>query len=260
MTRDHIEDSIQYAVTAENSTGRPQVALIDNLDKTAAELWSGSYKYSSSKKYSSSETPIHVLHATESARLPHWTQQTQRQGGYLIPETHFVTYAISKGLTLYVQAKHGRRLLTLNRTAKSPLLVYAVGFDAEDELRHPQPSMISMLLKAGLGPNQTFAESTVWLHLLGRLVRQSSTGEVIDPVWATVCKLLLLHGADIAATIPDTRHELTSPWRRMSVTEAIDFIFSQGSHDTFLEMREIVAAREKSTRLATQQISKKRKR
>jgi hypothetical protein len=250
VTQDHIDELIQYAVAAENSAGRPQVALIESLDETAAHLWS---KHTKARwKSSPDDEPGR-------ARLPYWTQHIQKQGGYFLPVTNFVVYAIFKGLTLYVQAKHGSQLLSLNRIAESPLLAYAVGSGAsEDGLRYPHPSMISMLLKAGLGPNPHFAESTVWLQLLGKLVRQSRTDKAVDPVWATVCKLLLLHGADIAATLPTTFHPIDG--RRMGVTEAIDFIFSRGSHDTFLEIREIVAARERSTRLATQQRSNKRKR
>jgi hypothetical protein len=252
MTQAHIEDSMQYAVAAENSAGMPQVALIESLDETAAHLCDPSCQF-----------------IRKGAPIRHWTQQMQIRGVYL-PVTSFLTYAISKGMTLYVQAKHGSQLLSLNRqakhgsqllslnrTAESPLLTYAVGCGAFGaELKNPQPSMISMLLKAGLGPNQHFAESTVWLQLVGNLALESRFGKAIDPVWATVCKLLLLHGADIAATVPTTRHLIGGSC--MSVTGAIDYIFSQGSHDTFLEMCEIVAARERSTRLATQQRPKKR--
>ena len=246
-------------MAAENSAGRLQVALIESLDETAAHLWSK--REQTQAQWNSNDPSPHFIQ--KGARIPHWTQQRQMQGGYHWPETHFLTYAISKGLTLYVQAKYGSQLLSLNRTAKSPLLAYAVGYGAsEDGLRHPHPSIISMLLKAGLGPNHDFKESTVWLQLVGNLVRESRTGKAVDPVWATVCKLLLLHGADIAARVvfyvPSPRFE--TEMRLISVTQAIDVIFSQGSHDTFLEMREIVAARERSTRLATQQRSKKRER
>lgn len=233
-----IEDTMQYAVAAEDSVNKPQVALVDSIDEAAAFLVS--------------QRPV----------LRHWTEYIQLESGWNSPVTSFVTYAISRGLALYVQAKYGNRLLSLNRSAKFPLLAFAVDYDAgENEPRSPRPSMVSMLLKVGLSTNHPFEESTIWLRLLADLVVATEQDATIDTVWATVCKLLLLHGADITALVTFKRqrpHRVTMT--PIAVTEAIDFIFSRGSHETFLEMREIVAGRERASRAALAPRSKKRKR
>jgi len=88
-----IEELMEYAFAAENSVGTPQVALMDSIDKTAAQLWAERPSYRAKQK---------LFSRLRQERRPHWTEMAQLQVGVSLPVTSFVAYAILKGLTLDV--------------------------------------------------------------------------------------------------------------------------------------------------------------
>jgi hypothetical protein len=194
-----IEPALTYGLLAENSTGQPQVDLIDELDRVAQLLYPAGHKY---REFDEGARRYAADHKR------HWSTDRHRGGDFEDRPTPFQTYAVAKGLTLYVQAKAGRSLLSLNVSATRPLLLYAKDWankihnrsegDAlgQENSAEVQPSMVAMLLQGNLNPNQAFNGSTPWIDLLTTLLSQTRTSISVPAVWIDVCRLFLLYGAD----------------------------------------------------------------
>ncbi|KIY04090.1 uncharacterized protein Z520_00782 [Fonsecaea multimorphosa CBS 102226] len=115
----------------------------------------------------------------------------------------FINFLISNGLTLSVKAKYGERLLQIDRASSQSLLESALS-DFRD-IAGFVPSMIALLLQAGLNPNQRLRRChvhTVWTSFLNTIVKLASHAdwdekkpELLKPC-LDVCELFLLYGAN----------------------------------------------------------------
>lgn len=176
------------AAQAENSTGKAQVSLIDELDRVC------SVQMRSSPFYHRYKSNIHWCAALHS----------HDQECYKCPES-FLTFSILNGLGLYVQSKYGRDLQTLNRQASKPLLSFAIGIGCTPRQQQHHTTLsanvptVAMLLRAGLRPNEQYGGSTPWRTVLWHLSQIEEA--CLEPSWLDVCKLLLMHGADANAYV-----------------------------------------------------------
>ena len=171
-----IDRSVEYALQAENSTGEAQVALLDELDRAAH------YRFAKTGR----------LAAHWSAAM-HSIDQRYRN----CPDS-FLAYSITSGLTLYVKAKIGHRVSSINNQMQRPLLQYATFYrPVYSQANAIHPSMVAFLLQAGADPNQRCMGSTPWRNVLDKLYNRSEEREkTLESSWIDVCKLFVIYGAN----------------------------------------------------------------
>lgn len=181
-----IDQAMSHALKAENSSGKAQVALLDELDRIAAQI----ENRSSSRQ--TAETQRQDLHWSA---LMHPRDQACSK----CPES-FLTFAITRGLTLYVRAKIGNCIRLFNDTSKRNLLEYATFYApsrrvGKETVVHLQ--MLALLLKGGVDPNENFDPGSPWTNILSHILQRAKTPNVkLEPWCLDTCKLFLMYGAD----------------------------------------------------------------
>lgn len=200
-----ISTAMSYGLLAENSTGQAQTDLIDEIDRVARLLYPDSQQH-------------------------HWSHFLHRNGSGM--GDSILTYAVSKGLTLYVQLRHGPSLCKLNSKCSRALLSYATGCTAgsvADRLHEVRPSMVAMLLDAGLSPNEHSSGSSSWMDLLAVLLFKAREKVHVPAVWMEICRLFLLYGADPDATLGIRRYPgqaADGPAENFSLPRILHIVFS----------------------------------
>ena len=181
-----IDQAMSHALKAENSSGKAQVALLDELDHIAAQI----ENRSSSRQ--AAETQWQDLHWSA---LMHRHDQVCSK----CPES-FLTFAITRGLTLYVRAKVGNCIRVLNDTSKRNLIEYATFYApsrrvGKETFVHLQ--MLALLLKGGVDPNENFDPGSPWTNILSHMSQRVMKLHVkLEPWCLDACKLFLMYGAD----------------------------------------------------------------
>lgn len=179
-TSDLVINAMHYAAYAENSTGKPQVALLDALCETVHHMQRiGSV---------TSEGPMHMLFDTRKCEGCNCSRRCNL----------FVECAITCGLVLYVKSILGNEIHHVNQRSISTLLHQATAPDVQHTVLKSsfrlQPAMVDMLLQAGLDPNERRNGTTPWSSFLQRLSERCSSA--IDLPWLDTCKLYLHYGAN----------------------------------------------------------------
>lgn len=175
-TLELIEDAMKHALLAEDSTGRAQVALLDELDRTVDQLCRSRPDHWSGRTHWSAYERCHRQGCTHDSRS-------------------FLTFAISSGLMLYVRAKIGYDVKSVNERSCKPLLEYAVTsqpFYRDLVVLHPP--MIDYLLRFGADPNEQSNGSTPWRRILNYL--SANTNSTPGSAWLDICRLFLFYGAN----------------------------------------------------------------
>ncbi|KAI9658401.1 MAG: hypothetical protein M1821_002534 [Bathelium mastoideum] len=208
-----IAGAMSFARHAEDSTSQAQVDLVDELDKTIVAL-SGPGTY---------DLRTYIF------KLP---ISGERSSSRPEQSSFMLVYSIVEGLSLYVRAKFGPRLRFLNQEFSVPLLNYATGIDCNNvyhkhahrnhsyEERYPHgyihdididirplPSMIAMLLRMGLDPNEMRSGSSPWISYMKKIKDELKLRGTIPPNWKDTCELFLIYGADIEALISEGERE-----------------------------------------------------
>jgi hypothetical protein len=191
LTWSLIDQAMMHALQAENSTGKAQVALLDELDRIATQV---------QKRSSSLEA------ADMSQQKLHWSalMHPRDQPCCKCPES-FLTFAITRGLTFYVRAKVGSCITQVDKTAKQPFLNYATFYhatycDGKETVIHLQ--MLALLLRGGVDPNEDFNGGSPWKNILSHLLERSQKLHLkLEPWCLDTCKLFLLYGADPHACV-----------------------------------------------------------
>ena len=192
-----------YAALAEDSTGRPHVSLLDELDSALQR------RTRTTQSILTAPNRMHVT-AQDMPAGQHWSDS----GGECSklhcrhPSRSFLTFAISSSLTLYVKAKLGLEVRSVNANSCRPLLEYATtcqpfhqGFHTRGSRGYLKihPPMVDFLLQSGLDPNENIGGYTPWRKVLNYL---HCTGkDRLEVAWVDVCKLFLYYGANPAENI-----------------------------------------------------------
>lgn len=190
-----IEQAMTHALQAENSTGKAQVALLDELDRIATQV------HKRSLSLEDTGTRQQGLHWSAS-------MHPSNQPCLKCPES-FLTFAITRGLTFYVREKIGSRIGQLNKVTQQALLDYATFYHAsydvsKDTVVHLQ--MLALLLRGGLDPNEDHNEdwkaSSPWKRILWHIFQRSQILNMKPEPWCLdACKLFLMSGADPQACV-----------------------------------------------------------
>jgi hypothetical protein len=204
-----IDTAMCHALQAENSTGKAQTALLDELDRTGQSM----VKYGPKSNHHE--------------RNLHWSaaMHTIQQRCHNCPES-FLTFAISNGLVLYARSKLGHAVQGVSRQTVRPLLAYATGCLPAYQKRNMtslHPPMLAMLLRGGLSPNERFQGSTPWRKVLSHILSSQTQGALpilLESSWLDVCKLFLMHGADPNA------YAKSAEQPRVSALELIEMAFA----------------------------------
>ena len=203
----------EFSRLAEDSTGKPQTELLDELDRVMTQ------------HHTSAPIPIDFLRDSKSHSYEgmHWTEAN----GYRPQPWYdsFLAFAVRQNLRLYVQAKldiHGPSII---QKRGQPLLDYAIcrfhrpngwlGWHAQMDV-----DLVRKLLKNGADPNAKFEHSTPWRNALTSVLRWHSRDKShkkdLGKVWIEVLDLLVRHGADPNVVCEETdssSRETNSPSR-----------------------------------------------
>ncbi|KAI9679714.1 MAG: hypothetical protein M1822_007320 [Bathelium mastoideum] len=208
-----LDTKLSFARCAEDSTSQAQVDLVDELNKTIAALNVPGYR----------DLWTYILD------LPFLGE---RNSSWLEQSSFILVYSIVQGLSLYVRAKFGPRLRSLNQDFPVPLLNFATGVECNNICRRrahrhhfysgkypngyikdedidirPLPSMIAMLLQMGLNPNEMRSGSSPWISYMKKIKDELRGRGTIRPNWKDTCELFLIYGADIEALISEGERE-----------------------------------------------------
>lgn len=186
--RNYIEQSPVFnirslALQAENSTGKAQTALLKVLHLTVRKLGFGFKSPEARPLYKSLYEGVNCDQFPDSV-LP---------------------FGVRNGLTLFIRDAI-RQSKSLKETyGKRSLLDYATWCSKELTVH---PSMVAMLFREGLRPNEGSCGLTPWRALLKFLASERGT---LPVPWLNVCKLFVLSGADVKAGC-QVFGEWTSTW------------------------------------------------
>jgi hypothetical protein len=173
----------EYTSLAEDSTGQPQIALLDQLDRTTDLI-------------------CRELHQTSSSRFGF---SRCRHRDCIHVSNPFLLFALQKGLVLYARAKLRDTVRAVNQRSCKPLLEHAI-FTPEGTTSRFHLPMLDFLLQEGLSPNEKSTySSTPWRRILGELkslVLRRMFAE-IGLGWVDVCKLFLSYGANPGETFSE---------------------------------------------------------
>ena len=184
---DHVlhlaELAMVYALQAENSTGVAQMSLLNQLERNIQSICS-STQWTCNHLHCPTRPGLHTL------RLP-WSGADSE-----FRTESFLTFAVSRGLVRYVQARLGGPVGLINYKSNVPLLECATTCRPEDYLGiTSQPPMVAMLLKAGLKPNERRTKRSSWEYVLERLCVSVEKHISLDNSWLDICKLFVMYGA-----------------------------------------------------------------
>ena len=208
-----VQGALSHALQAENSTGVAQTLLLDELEKAVLEICA-----------SSGRRHFH----NGPCQVP-WSTQGNDFGYH----GSFLNYAVSKGLTRYVQVKLGQQAISINKASSRPLLEYATTYTLEpSRVISAQPAMVAMLLEAGMDPNEERRNGSPWSKILIRLSKAVEKRDELDSAWLDTCKLFAMHGA---ACDEHKLWEATKVYS--SVFELMKQAFSHLSQDSVQELR-----------------------
>ena len=221
--QNQIRRATQLALQAEHSTGKPQTALLLELDATASQLMAN------------------AAEIYEIEKGMHWSSHMHscRLLCKSCPSSFFA-YAISNGLTSFVEAQLTSSTKAKAESEKISPLVYAI-WDCPLSARKvlAYPAMVSMLLRAGFNPNDRSSGSTPWQDLL-KFIRKklancsaSALSATFDSAWVDTCKLFILYGADVRA---DERDGEQFP----SVWETLEPAFRHLSPEPLRELKTMI--------------------
>ena len=205
-----VNNAMEYAAHAEDSTGQAQVALLDELEK-AVQCFRA-------------DNPSAYEHSPMLAGGCDMIDCFHRQ-------KVFLTSAIFHGLSLYVKAKLGGRARTMDQHACVPLLKAAIGqwFEPRhSELRLP---MLRFLLEEGLDPNDGSRGTSPWRRILEYLGDRAS--DLKDIAWFDACRLFLSYDASPKETVHHFRSSAPS--------SALDIISKAISYQPLSNMQELEA-------------------
>ncbi|OQU94913.1 NACHT domain-containing protein [Cladophialophora immunda] len=210
-----IDSALSFARQAEDSSGKPDLALFQDLDDLATAM----FPRRRLQHWSSDFTASHVLLCQQSCQCP---------------ESSLATHAVFKGLTLYVESMSGASVRLLNSESTEFLLSIATGsslqvkdmrwFDINGELPlnilladiasetnssdyedrdvRPHSAMIKLLLDKGLSPNESRGHRSPWRELLDHVRDISATKPSCLAKFVDVIRLFILFGADLFCTLP----------------------------------------------------------
>jgi hypothetical protein len=173
----------KYASLAEDSTGQPQIALLDQLDRTTDLI-------------------CRELHQTSSSRFD-FSICGRRDCIHV--SNPFLLFMLQKGLVLYARAKLRDTVRAVNQRSCKPLLEHAI-FTPEGTTSGLHLPMLDFLLQEGLSPNEKSKDSsTPWRRILEELKSLGSRRMFagIGLGWVDVCKLFLSYGANPGETFSD---------------------------------------------------------
>ena len=219
-----IRRATQLALQAEHSTGKPQTALLLELDATASQL---------------------IARAEDTQRGAHWSDHMHSNNlACGSCPASFLAYAISNGLTLFVESQLADSAMEKGKIeGKSPLLyaIWDCPLSARTVLAYP--AMVAMLLRAGFDPNETSDGSTPWQSLLD-FIRSKQTNcsasalsATFNSAWLDTCKLFVLYGADVRI---DEREGVRGPL----VWETLEPAFRHLPPGPVLELKKMILDRE----------------
>lgn len=148
-------------------------------------------------------------------------------------------FGVRNGLTLFVRDAI-RQSKSLKETyGKRSLLDYATWCSKELTVR---PSMVAMLFREGLRPNEESCGSTPWRALLKFLASERRTFRTLPVPWLNVCKLFVLFGADINAGCCEVFGEWKPAW------EILKSAFQHLPGESLQELESMVLDRGEGTR------------
>ena len=186
-----IDQCMKYASAAEISTAEAQTELLDEVDRTATEMFK-------------------VESSLESSTEGHWTMT--RAGNR--DESGFLAMAAEYNLHLYIRADIERGLVIFTNQAQRPLLDYVIvdykkypsvcelgSFTADEPVS--SLTLVRWLLKRGADPNETYEDSTIWENVLAQardisknISISSNTRALILEYWSDIAEVFIRYEAN----------------------------------------------------------------
>ena len=166
----------------------------------------------------------------------------------------FILFVVSHGLTEYVRSKVAEGVVSFTQLSKgliNPLLTFLTS-----QLQSPgHTATLSVLLEAGLDPNERRCGMTPWRDLLERLENYRSNSvpdyswtnvshdnKVLHESWLEIFKLFTLHGANLNAYV--NRKGLNDRFeRRVSALEIMQAAFSHLPEHLLQEVKQLILQR-----------------
>jgi hypothetical protein len=181
-----VSDAVYYARSAELSTGLASPALLDGLNRAMVTRYQLFWKQ---MKPDATTSTADNSFSNWCDQSPYYTQSRQDEPWH----DNFLTFAIYRGLTLYVINK----ISSLGRKGIEkpgrPLLDSAClpGKGRTTKPLNPNLDVIETLLKCGADPNQNWGQrSSIWDSAM-------QLYQIHDPgIWLQVLRLLVEYGVD----------------------------------------------------------------
>lgn len=177
--------ALRYAHEAEEKNGRPEVMMLEELDRVCNDLFK------------------------EFVAQPYcWaTDAIYNDDMEFVPfEQHydsFLCVAVIDGLYHYVSDKIRSLPSIIGEKPGRPLLHYAVGPIESTGISYPplivSPKVVSLLLQHGARPNDKYKGWSAWGHVLAHLLNlltQSKVQISLRADWLAIVKLFIQYGAD----------------------------------------------------------------
>lgn len=186
--------AVAFAGLAEAATKKPQMVMLDELDRVCTDLLrgfvNGSYSWTT-------ETCIYDTSEAD------WTDMHQNSS---------LSLAVKSGLYFYVVERLKREPWLVASKGGRPLLQYAIS-EKNDLCSHSlqvKPDMIELLLSYGAQVGEVYESVSAWelvLESLFELVARGATKDTISK-WLSIVKLFLEHGADPAQCLQNDPSKL----------------------------------------------------
>ncbi|ORY15849.1 hypothetical protein BCR34DRAFT_598123 [Clohesyomyces aquaticus] len=180
---DIVNAVIHFAMKSEATTGKAQVAILDELDRVMSIYHEDALKDLSSAQ--KEEMLLPVEHES-------WCDTLMEDYQRPVPwHDTFLAFSIRHGLVFYVQAKIQANGGALPNKKGRPLLDYAGRPVPSDRHWHAaiNPDIVKCLLEHGADPNEKFNGFSPWQNALYNPTDDFSR-------WIRILNLLVQHGAD----------------------------------------------------------------
>ena len=224
VSRTDVEEIVDLFLQAEDSTGKAQTALLDAIDTTVSLVPFAGYTNGGIHGLS------YILYGRNSndRYLGYGNISVDFSLGFPYPDS-LLTFAVRSGLTLFVRDFVRRSPCFKRGYGNISLLDYATWYCSVIGENVVQPSMVAMLFREGLRPNDASCGSTAWCGLLNFLATKTKEDKLPSP-WVDICKLFVLYGADL-----NTGCKVRGQWK--SAWEVMESAFQHLPSESLLDLR-----------------------